>query len=255
MIKKGFLSALFLIIVTLVSLNLSETIQSRVLLVTDNIKALFIGIIENVQESIGLHFEQSDKIESLSGRVAEFEKKEFHYLNIQKEHENLKKLFKSNIQITPDVMLARVVSYSNLGDFNKVWLDVGEQNISGIYGLVINKRAIGIAKVVESRTLGLLNGDEKCSYSVYVGKNRAPGIVRGGGTNTNLLVIDFIPSWIEIAPGDSVYTSGMDGVFIEGIDVGVVKKIEHTQGYQKAWVEPSASHLDARYFFLIKGAN
>ena len=64
--------------------------------------------------------------------------------------------------------------------------------------------------------------------------------------------VDFIPSWIKVQEGDNVITSGLDNIFFEGIEVGVVESIIDKDGYQRATVRPSADTLHPEYFWVVE---
>jgi rod shape-determining protein MreC len=160
---------------------------------------------------------------------------------------------------------AKVLGYSNLPNLSRLWLDfvptdLKESATQKIYGLVyplankIDSVACGIA--VESskkRYEAMLNGDEKCAYAVFVGKNRAPGIVYG--QNNAELVIKYIPTWLEIKQGDEVITSGLDNIFFEGVKVGKVKKVITDNTYNEALVEAYFNPMSPTSFYVIQKAS
>ena len=99
--------------------------------------------------------------------------------------------------------------------------------------------------------MALLNGNEKSNYSVYIGEEKAPGIMHGT-YKENLLIIKFIPIWINIQRDDEVITSGMDNIFFEGLKVGKVVGIKKRANMQEAIIEPYAKTLQAEYFNVYK---
>lgn len=77
----------------------------------------------------------------------------------------------------------------------------------------------------------------------------APGIVRGN--NERHLIVDFIPTWVPIAIGDEVTTSGLDQIFLSGLKVGKVISISRASGYQSAKLEPYFYAKKPTYFHII----
>lgn len=75
----------------------------------------------------------------------------------------------------------------------------------------------------------LLLTDTNFSVAVRVERTRSEGIV--SGTGTNMCILKYIPVEEDIMVGDRLITSGTDGIFPEGIKVGVVKKIEKKKGF------------------------
>ncbi len=72
------------------------------------------------------------------------------------------------------------------------------------------------------KRIGLLNGNKDCTYAVFIGNERNPGIATSNDESSDLLSVKFIPVWADINVGDEVITSGMDNIFYEGLRVGKV---------------------------------
>ena len=113
----------------------------------------------------------------------------------------------------------------------------------------LNGYAAGIAMNSNGNLVGILNGDSKASYSVYIGDSKSVGILKNN-TNGNI-VIEYINAWNEIKIGDEVITSGLDGIFFEGIKVGKIKKVSQEYGYIVAEVDLYNQNNDIGYFWLI----
>ena len=153
----------------------------------------------------------------------------------------------------PGISKAKMISYIHLMNYDKIWLE-GNQNQQGhaIYGLVQDDYAIGIAINKNNKTMGILNNNKDCSYSVQVGLEKALGVLSGEVKNSKMLLVDYIPLWNKIQVGDQVSTSGKDNIFFQGIKVGKVKEISQSGGYQQAIIEPyfSSNHINY-YVYMI----
>ena len=99
--------------------------------------------------------------------------------------------------------------------------------------------------------MGLLNGERKSSYSVLIGDEKIPAIVHSSAVDSRYITADFIPSWRKVDIGDQVVTSGLDGIFIEGISVGEVVSVNHDFGYISAEIKPYAQRSRLGYLWLI----
>ncbi len=251
MVKSSIFTVILLIAVFIVSLRLSENIQSGFLSATDSLKSFYIYVTDTISESITKHFNQTLEIENLSKENRELKEKEIAYINTKSELEAVLEALKYDKFKERDVELTRTLSYVKLGDFYRIWLNFNRENSDKIYGLVQNGYAAGIIVDANGRSLGLLNGAEKCSYGVYIGEEKAPGIIKSSGNGEEILV-DYIPSWMAINVGDVVKTSGMDDIFFEGLEVGVVKEIKKSQGYKIAAITPFADVLHPKFFWVIK---
>ena len=66
--------------------------------------------------------------------------------------------------------------------------------------------------------------DSNCAVGALLERTRRQGVLRGDGAG-GAQMYD-IPSLADVAPGDSVLTAGIDGIYPKGIPVGVVVKAE-----------------------------
>ena len=243
---------IFLLFVILfsVSLYFSTGLQHPILSLTDSVKNSYKNGISSINQSFNEHFAQQKSIQDLRKKLKLYE--ESHLLLHQVATE-LNALFvenNSSFKVNPKVTLVRAISYVNFGDINKVWIDTPPFKEDHVYGLVHKENVAGIVVMNEGRPMALLNGALKSSYAVYVGENKAPGIVHG--LNKRELIVEFIPTWIKIRVGDEVVTSGLDNLFFPGLKVGKVLSIEQSQGYQNAIIEPYYNASKPDYFHLIK---
>ncbi len=244
--------AIFFLFVALfgAALLFSTGLQSPILSVTNTIKTSYHNTTASIGKRFDEHFDQRDTILELREKLRLYE--ESHLLLHQVATE-LNALFvenNSSFKVKPEVELVRTISYVKFGDINKVWIDTPAFDASKVYGLVHKENVAGIVVMHEGRPMALLNGALKSSYAVYVGQNKAPGIVHG--LSTKELIVEFIPTWIKIKVGDEVLTSGLDHLFFPGLKVGKVLSIEQSQGYQNAIIKPYYNASNPDYFHLIK---
>jgi len=249
--NKGLLS-FFLIFTALITgaLYYTDVIQSPFISVLNKIKTNYHTSSEFIEIQVKKHFFQAEHIAELSEKIKKYENS---CLIIEQLSYDLNNLFlesHSELKVEPNVELVRTISYQKFGDLNRVWLEINDYNSSKIHGLVYNNLVAGIVISQNGRPLGLLNSDLKSSYAVFVGAQNAPGIVHGN--NSNHLIVKFIPAWFLINEGDKVITSGLDEIFFEGLDVGVVVSVTKSQGYQSAVVEPFYKANAPNYFHMIK---
>ena len=248
--KKRHLSFFFLLLVLLSSaLYYNNALQAPLLKISNSIKRTYLESIEYIVDIYTLHFNQKEHIKQLQSQLKQYQK---NHLMLQAFATELNNIFKENnatLAINPNVELVRTIGYEKFGNMNRLWLDMDEYNRSKIYGLVYREVAAGIVIEKHNQPLALLNGDTKTAYSVYVGKNFAPGIARGSGDET--MIVEFIPMWIKVAKGDEVITSGLDNLFFESLKVGRVLHVEEKNGYQVATIKPYFLQNKPRYFHVI----
>ncbi|AZV45756.1 hypothetical protein C3L23_00215 [Nautilia sp. PV-1] len=147
----------------------------------------------------------------------------------------------------PNLVFTQVISYAKLPDFTEVYINY-DKPFKTPRGLVYNNMAAGIVvKNYSNYSLALLNSNEKTSYTVYIGKDKIPGIFYG-----KINTIKYIPKFKPIKVGDLVITSGLDGVFYKGAKVGVVTEVIEKKLYQEAKVKLFYNDLNPEFFYVVQ---
>jgi rod shape-determining protein MreC len=113
----------------------------------------------------------------------------------------------------------------------------------GIVGIVVEASA-GYAKV-------LLLIDPNSAVDALVQQTRARGIVKGGGDD--YCVFDYVLRKHAIGVGDTVVSSGLDGVFPKGLRVGRISEIVRLNAgiFQKVSVTPYVDFEILEEVFVI----
>src|SRR5207249_8578794 len=75
----------------------------------------------------------------------------------------------------------------------------------------------------EARVLTLLHRD--CSVAVRVGRSRVDGVVQWEFGDRPMLSLLYVSAREDVQAGDDVLTSGLGGIFPEGVRVGSVTKV------------------------------
>ena len=232
------------------ALYYTNIIQEPFIHVLNSIKSTYHNTIKYSSDTIDKHFLQAREIEMLKDKLSGYENNHLVMQQLASEVKDLFNMNHSNLESDPRVELVRTISYERFGDLNRLWLDVPDYNASKIYGLIYKELVAGIVIEKGGQALALLNKDIKCSYAVYIGDNKAPGVAHGN--NEKNLIVDFIPTWHQINIGDIVKTSGLDNIFYKGLKVGEVLSITKSQGYQIAVIKPYYDSNEPNYFHIIK---
>ncbi len=175
------------------------------------------------------------------------------YYELIEENKRLKGLLNLKEKKKEVVSIAKVTRIGTNKLLKTFWIDKGYDHgiktgmpvitLHGLAGKVI------FTSSKFSEVLSLT--DPNFSVSVRVERTRLEGIV--SGTGTNLCVLKYIPLEEDIAVGDILITSGVDGIFPEGIKVGVVRKVERKKGFfQNIEVIPYQSDSKIEEVALIK---
>lgn len=265
---------IFLFISLIVFLSLfgfDKSVQTLGETFRDESRYFFVGMATTLEEYATSHYDQKETISTLQNELEQQKVKNLILLQelsrIKNQNDeklkvdlnrtmevassndvdtNATKTFK--IKLDGKLQKVYVLSFVDFKDFSKVYLDIKDETTK-IKGLIYDDMTAGIALVENQKFVGLLNTNEKCGYSVYVGKQKVPGVT-AGIKHSNKLVVKYIPVWMDIKAGDDVITSGMDGIFFEGLRVGKVLSVQRQAMYQEAIVLPSQEALSKRSYLM-----
>ena len=247
--RKLIFVAFFIIAILSYIFKVDELIVKNFTFLSD-IKTFYVKNVLDVSSLFDKYFNQAKTIEKLKQENKELRDYKVLY-DIAKQELAVKDEFLKNLnvpQTTSHVELVKVISYLSFNDFTKVSLAKDLQS-DKILGLISDNFAAGIVVNQQNGAIGLLNGNKDCSYSVFIGEQKSPGIIMAG-ENEDSLQIKFIPVLAEIKEGDEVITSGMDNIFYEGLKVGVVTEVINLADMRIAKVKPYINASKKRYFYL-----
>lgn len=149
------------------------------------------------------------------------------------ENKRLKNLLNLQERKKEVVTIAKVIRYGS-GRFMKTfWINKGSNHGVRINMPVITLNGLAGKVIFTSANFSeiLLLTDPSFSVAVRVERNRVEGILSGTGTNS--CILKYIPQVEDIIIGDRLITSGLDGIFPEGIKVGVIKRVDKKRGLFK----------------------
>lgn len=247
--KNKIRNVLILTFLIFMSFYYGGYIKRAVLVVNDTLINAYYRSKNYIVDTINEHFNQVEEIRILRAKNENLEQTSVlvstfaNQLNMFLEDKN-------STQYFPKVSLVKAISYVQISDYNRVWLSFSSSlNNTRNKGLIYQGYTAGIAIVKDGRLMALLQGDEQCVFSVYVGKNKIPGVAQG---KNGKVIIKFIPKWEKINIGDEVLTSGLDEIFFSGVPVGKVVNILSEDMYQSAELETFAQINIPGYMYLIE---
>ncbi|QKG28544.1 rod shape-determining protein MreC [Campylobacter sp. RM16187] len=246
--KSKILFVILIGALVLGSLYKGEIFSKEVVNLNSSIVKMYDDGIKIIVNKVNEHFRQKEEIISLRTQNAELEKSAVLLASFAKELNEI--LIDKNSSIyEPKIQLVRALSYVNISDYNKIWLDKFDDfNSSKIYGLIYQGKSAGIVISKDDRPMAILQNDPKNIFAVFVGNEKIPGIAHG---NKNGLLIKFIPQWLHPKEDDEVYTSGLDGIFFSGVPVGKVTKVIEESLYKSVLVEPYVKVDIPSYLYVV----
>ncbi|MCS7214675.1 MAG: rod shape-determining protein MreC [Thermodesulfovibrio sp.] len=147
------------------------------------------------------------------------------------ENKRLKGLLNLQERKKELIAIAKVIKIGSNKFLKTIWIDKGHDHGIKVGMPVITLHGLAGKVISTSSNFSevLLLTDPNFSVSVRVERTRTEGIVTG--TGTNLCILKYMPLEEDINVGDVLITSGTDGIFPEGLKVGVVRKIERKKGF------------------------
>lgn len=251
MLKKTTIISIILIV--LISFVLISY-QSKGLLLFDKIHlySLFYPI-DYLQNFLNEILKTKDENRDLKEKLYEMHLQISSTNELIEENKRLKELLNLKERKKEILTIAKIIKRGANKFLKTVWIDKGKKD-----GVKVNMPVITInglvGKVIfasEDFSEILLITDPNFSASVRVERNRIEGVLSGSGTN--LCLLKYIPLEEEIMVGDRLITSGTDGIFPEGLSVGVVRKVDRKRGvFQNIEVVPLQSELKIEEVAILK---
>jgi len=245
---------ILLLVLTVLLTRNDERITDTLLGIINPIKQNYKNITQDIEDKSQSYIFQKESIEKLSRENRILRKRlleQTHYIKqVKNIYDVLPKLSRLPIH---NISISETISYVKLNSFSQIILTKPKALLEDkLYGLIQGTVVAGTAKVHNNQLYGYLTSDNKCRFSVFLGKEKAPGIAMG--LEKNKMIIKFIPKWHKIYVGDKVVTSGLDDIFFADIPVGIVTKVEVQSSYKVAHIKTYSDIFHPKTFFLINDA-
>jgi rod shape-determining protein MreC len=133
-----------------------------------------------------------------------------------------------------DTIAAGVIGASASLDFRGVTIDRGTTTAVGANMAVIAPTGL-VGRVVTptaNASKVQLVIDQNAAAGALVERTRAQGIVVG--TGVDVLRMNFVPVTADVKAGDTIVTSGVDGIYPKGFVIGKVEQVDNGNGIYKA---------------------
>jgi rod shape-determining protein MreC len=227
---------------------LSE-VQRAVAGVADGVGRLWGGYVA----LRSVHRENAD----LRGRVADLEVRLQQQRAMVERSTRLQQLLDLRDRLGFSTTAANVIAGSATPDFRAVTIDKGTW-----HGVKDDMAAIAAAGVVGRVIMPgprvskvQLLVDRNAAAAGLIERSRAQGIVMGSGED--LLRMEYLASLADVTRGDSVVTSGIDGIYPKGLLIGRVENVERAgSAYITVRVRPAVdfSRLEEVLIVLARPA-
>jgi rod shape-determining protein MreC len=154
----------------------------------------------------------------------EIEKDNLHK-ELKLSNNRLRSLLNFQKTITDKVIAAEVIAKDSSPWFNTVMIDKGKDDgVKKGAAVVIPEGIVGqVAEVSTNYSKVLLIIDHNSAVDALVQRTRARGIIKGSSSDRCLF--KYVLRKKGVAVGDTVVSSGLDGIFLKGLPVGHVSGV------------------------------
>ena len=203
--------------------------------------ATVVSTIRRVRDLADENAAQKDQIDQLQSDLVRLRE-------LEVENQDLRNLLSLKERTGPGALISvQVIARDDTPYVQGITIDHGALDGIKQDSVVITHRGLvgRVEKVNPATSKVRLINDLNSSVSVRLQtESRTTGILRGQ-SQANLMVVAYIPQTDAVAPGDVVETSGLGGIYPEGLVVGRVARVERKDAdpFQAAVVE-SAVALD-----------
>jgi rod shape-determining protein MreC len=206
-----------------------------------------VGGVGEAWRGWAFHRETYKENRRLEERVRQLETElQVHSLRAQ-EAGRLRQLLSLRDSVPMDTVAAEVVGRDGVPWFRTLTINKGEADGVGLDAPVMSPTGV-VGRVFAvgahaARVQVLLDRDS--GAGVLVERSRVPGVVSGQvsgqASGADDLVLEYVPERSDVAVGDVVVTSGLEGIYPKGLVVGRVRYVGKGSGlFRDIRVEPSA---------------
>ncbi|MBS7349684.1 MAG: rod shape-determining protein MreC [Comamonas sp.] len=180
---------------------------------------------------------------------------------LSEENRRLRALLGLRERLEPSALAAEVVYESPDSYTRRVIIDKGQ--LAGVEpgSPVLDERGIlgQVTRVQPFTSEVRLLTDRDQAIPVQVARSGVRGVLYGNASNLHAdrLELRFMPSNADIYDGDQLVTSGLDGVYPEGLPVAIVTAVERqsTTVFLRVEAQPSGRMKGARHAMVLTPLN
>lgn len=152
----------------------------------------------------------------------------------------LQQLLELREQVAVSTAAANVIGAAATPDFRTITIDKGTGGgLRPDMAVIAPSGVVGRVVVPSARAAKVqLLIDRNAAAGALIERTRAQGVVLG--TGDGYLELDYLSGMVDIVPGDTVVTSGIDGIFPKGFVIGWVDEVERSGStYKRVTVRPA----------------
>ena len=246
--KKLFFFALFILLIFALLTYQSIKGKSRFidfplypLRILEQGTSTLIKSVKNLFNTYILIVGKEEENRRLREKVKRLEKEINGYIEAEYENRRLRAILKLSSERPDYVAAAEVFARDPTNWFQILWINKGLKD--GIARDMVAVTPLGpvgkIHRVFKTGSSIILITDVNSSVAVRLQSSRTEGILEGRGDDGCYL--KYVSKKADVKKGDRVVTSGLDGMYPEGLLIGYVSDVKKEGGgmFQMVEVEPS----------------
>ena len=234
MLKRPYYIVLILVVLlTMILLSLPGQTVVRVKLAIGSLFLPLFGLAnsshqlaEKAGEAVVPRSELLKVNEALRRDNQQLRLREMHAAAIQRENDRLRQLFGWQQKAPWKPKLANVVLRDPANWWRTIQIDLGSRDGARVNLPVMTTEGLvgRISEVSLTSSRVVLVGDRNCKVSAMVEDGtRDTGVLETAGPfDSSLLTLSYLPMDANLKPGQNVVTSGLGGVFPQGIAIGKI---------------------------------
>lgn len=189
----------------------------------------------------------------LTQKLRQAEALNHHCIEVEKSNVRLRHLLNFKASRPQQVLPAEVIGIDPSAWSKTIIIDKGSADgVKKGFSVVVPEGIVGqIISVANHYAKVLMIIDQNSAVDAMLQRNRARGIVKGGDGGACLF--DYALRKHEILEGDTVISSGLDGVFPKGLRLGRVSQVvKHSAGiFQTVTVTPFVDFEKIEEVFVV----
>lgn len=203
--------------------------------------------------------------EILRDEITELRERNLRFGELERENEEFRKILDLKNSLEGEWLAARVIGYPPLQPYRILTVDKGsEAGVQRRAPVVSAEGLVGqVSRVLRNRSQILLIIDPTSAVDGRVegtGPDEARGLVVGRVLKLQMerelfiTAFEYLQKALEIPEGARVVTSGMDGVYPPGVEIGRIRGEEKKKYdvFQEAQVIPSVDFYHLREVLILK---
>ena len=213
------------------------------------------GVFSRTWNGIGEIFRARAENVELRTQVRGLQQKVDTLTEIEIENARLRQLLEFREKLKGSVVTARVIGYDAAAMARTLVIDRGESDgvVKGA-AVIVPEGIVGQVFVASANAARvLLVTDHNSGVDAVVQRSRVRGIVQG--TPDGGCQLKYVKRTDDLQVGDTLVTSGLDGIFPKGLPIGEIATIDRRgQGlFQAAEVKPRFTQRDLEEVLVTRG--